>query len=286
MTTCSPPAADSVTTARCHLPDGHHRSSHRDDAKFCGGDDLRPGVHDRLRVLRVLTAQASLSLLAMTMALAGCGAGEAPTPAAEDPAARWAMPTAIDPGAHYLIYAHGAIVETGGRRPSHPARGIYEYDAILAAFADAGFTVISEQRPAQAKPTEWGPRIANQVRTLLAAGVPPDQVAVVGFSKGAAIVARAASALGRDDIPFVLLAGCGPWVEQADAVVPRGRLLSVREASDDSVGSCETLFARAPVTSVTSERILELGGGHGAFYTPSSGWFETAVAWIRLDPPS
>jgi hypothetical protein len=39
------------------------------------------------------------------------------------------------------------------------------------------------------------------------------------------------------------------------------------------------LLDRAPAGSVTREIGLELGGGHGAFFTPREGWIEPTVEW-------
>ena len=43
----------------------------------------------------------------------------------------------------YVIYLHGRIVEdSGSRRPTDPAFGTYEYDAILDSLGGAGFVVL------------------------------------------------------------------------------------------------------------------------------------------------
>jgi hypothetical protein len=62
-------------------------------------------------------------------------------------------------------------------------------------------------------------------------------------------------------------------------IVPRGRLLVLREASDRVVRSCEKLFARIPDSAQSKEIMLELGGGHGAFYRPRPAWINPIVDW-------
>ena len=52
--------------------------------------------------------------------------------------------------------------------------------------------------------------MAGQVGRLLAAGVPPSNVTVVGASKGGWLTLETAAELGRDDARSVVLAGCGP----------------------------------------------------------------------------
>ena len=156
------------------------------------------------------------------------------------------VPAEVDPGACYLIYLHGAIIETEGVRPTHPRFGVYEYEEILATLAERGFVVISEARPAGTDGMLYADRVVGQVREILVAGVPPDHVTVVGFSKGGGIAIAASSKLANDDVNFVFLAACNPWLDSHPEIVARGRLLSIRESSDNLVGSCEGFFGRSP----------------------------------------
>jgi hypothetical protein len=91
------------------------------------------------------------------------------------------VPAEIDPDARYLFYLHGAIIERAGVRPTHPRFGVYEYRLILEVFANEGFVVISEARPAGTDGTAYAATVADQVRALLAADVPPE---VAGFQTG------------------------------------------------------------------------------------------------------
>ena len=209
--------------------------------------------------------------------------------AEEDPVAETSpqifadVPARIDPSARYLVYLHGAIIETQGVRPTHPRFGIYEYRQILEQFADRGFVVISEARPEGTDGTLYAGVVVNQVRELLAAGVPPGHVTVVGFSKGGGIAIAASSGLANDDVNFVFMAACNPWLDSHPEIVARGRLLSLRELSDEFVGSCERLFERSPSPHDHLEIVLEIGGGHGAFYRPLPEWVDPLVVWAKPD---
>ena len=189
------------------------------------------------------------------------------------------VPEVIDPDARYLIYLHGAIIERAGVRPTHPEFGVYEYREILEVFAERGFVVISEARPAGTDGTVYAEKAADQVRTLFAAGVPPEHIMVVGFSKGGGIAITVSSILSEERLNFVFMGACGSWLDSRPQIVPHGRLLALREASDDLVGSCEGLFARAAGDGGREEITLELGGGHGAFYRPRPGWIDPVVEW-------
>ena len=53
------------------------------------------------------------------------------------------------------------------------------------------------------------------------------------------------SILADDYVNFVFMGACGPWLDARMDIVPRGRLLALREASDELVGLCGALFSRA-----------------------------------------
>ena len=82
------------------------------------------------------------------------------------------VPSPADPQGRYVLYLHGRILEEQGRQAVSPDFGRYEYDAVLRALADRGFTVIAEVRPRGTGP-EYAHRVAAQLRRLLEAGAGP-----------------------------------------------------------------------------------------------------------------
>jgi len=216
----------------------------------------------------------------MCIVLFGSACGAEDSPLAESTLQIFAeVPEVIDPDARYLFYLHGAIIERAGVRPTHPVFGVYEYQKILEVFAERGLVVISEARPAGTDGTVYAAKVADQVRGLIAAGAPPGHITVVGFSKGGGIAIVASSLLANDRLNFVFMGACGPWLDSRREIIPRGRLLALREASDNLVGSCEGLFARAAGDGKRKEITLELGDGHGAFYRPRPEWIDPMVEW-------
>lgn len=179
-----------------------------------------------------------------------------------------------------MIYLHGRIVEEKGRRPTDERFGIYEYQQILDTLAASGAEVISEQRPGGTDFRAFGAHVADQVRRLLAAGVPAERIAVVGFSKGGASAMVASALLADPRITFVLLAPCGDWVKGRDDVNVRGRILSIYEASDELGTSCEPLFAQASDPGEHREIRIDTGAGHGAFFRPRAEWLDPLLEWI------
>lgn len=214
----------------------------------------------------------------VVMVAAGCRAEQ---PAATEPTHQIfdRVPAKIETSARYLLYLHGAIIERAGIRPTHPQFGVYEYRKILETLAGRGFVVVSEARPEGTDGRLYAAAVASQVRELLAAGVPPENITVVGFSKGGGIAIAASSMLANDHLNFVFVAACGQWLEEQPEIVPHGRVLALREASDGLAGSCATLFARFLDGSTGEEITLELGGGHGAFYRPRPEWIDPIVEW-------
>lgn len=239
---------------------------------------------------RRLTAFALLvvGLAALTVACtrADQGAGRS----LEDRAAAVHVPVHVEvpehpaSDAHYLVYLHGAIIETQGRRPTHPEYGVYEYDQILDALAARGFQVISEARPAGTKVPAYAEKVAGQVRALIAAGVPADHVAVAGHSKGAMITLGVSSLLDLPDVRYVVMAGCFRGGSPIRGIHLSGHILSIVDDSDRLAGSCDTIFTHAPGAVETHEIILHTGRGHGAFYQPRDAWLDPLTAWAITNP--
>lgn len=211
-----------------------------------------------------------------------CGAEDSP-PAEQALQILTDVPAEIDPDARFLFYLHGAIIERAGVRPTHPEFGVYEYQEILEVFAGRGFVVISEARPGGTDGTAYAAKVAGQVRALITAGVATENITVVGFSKGGGIAIMVSSLLTEERLNFVFMGACGPWLDKRPEIVSHGRLLALREASDDLVGSCEALFGRVTGESDREEITVTLGGGHGAFYRPRAEWIEPVVEWASVE---
>ncbi|MEM8995475.1 MAG: hypothetical protein AAGF23_11870, partial [Acidobacteriota bacterium] len=112
-----------------------------------------------------------------------------------------------------VCYLHGRSSEGGDRRPEHPEYGVYEYDRVLEALAAPGIAVISEARSPTDDVDAYAAGVVSQIGELFAAGVAPGTVTVVGFSKGGSIALLTSHQLGHDDVGFVVLATCGPWLD-------------------------------------------------------------------------
>jgi hypothetical protein len=204
----------------------------------------------------------------VVLAAASCAAcGKAAPERAEDP--------------HYLFYLHGRIVEDQGQQGISPAHGRYDYPGILTAFRQRGFEVVSEARPRGTDVELYAGRVAREVEALIARGVDPSHITVVGASKGAVIAALASTRLRRPGLRYVLLANCNDWLIRTHDPRLTGEVLSIYESSDDVGGSCRPLAQRSPDLGRFAEVRLETGLGHGMVYRPLDAWVGPAAEWAQ-----
>jgi pimeloyl-ACP methyl ester carboxylesterase len=190
-----------------------------------------------------------------------------------------APPKQLDTSARYLFYLHGRIVEDA-RRPISPQYGPYEYDEILNVLKSRGFVVISEQRPKGTDVKQYAAKVADQVRQLLKAGVPPRNITVVGASQGSFIAMLASTYLKNRDVNFVIIAGCAADEAFLKVVDLHGNVLSIYEKSDRA-GSCEKYRADATGLAKYEEMQLQTGMRHGFIYRPITEWVEATISWAR-----
>jgi len=190
-------------------------------------------------------------------------------------------PSSPDPKARYIFYLHGRIIEEEGLDNAiSPEYGKYEYAEILDALADRGFIVISEARPKNTDVTQYAQKVAEQVRALLKAGVPPGNITIAGASKGGVIAHKASSIIHNRDLNIVMLSSCGAGYLDNFQPDLTGNVLSVYDYKDNKgAGSCAEFFAKSKDINRHKEIELKLGLGHGILYKPMQEWIEPTVDW-------
>lgn len=181
----------------------------------------------------------------------------------------------------YLFYLHGAIVEEKGPLGVSERYGAYDYPGILDAFRSRGLVVMSEVRPRGTDVSVYADKTVEQVRELIASGVDPSRITIVGASKGSIIAALVSARLKYPKVRYVLLAACNPWLIRTHDPRLTGEILSIYDASDELVGSCADIAARSTAMTDYQEVRLQTGLGHGIVYRPLSQWVEPALVWAN-----
>lgn len=186
----------------------------------------------------------------------------------------------LSPDKHYLFFLHGAIYEGASANPVHPQFGRYDFTALTAALDGTDRLVIAPRRPKSAQIEDYARRLVADIRGLLAQGIRPERIAVIGFSKGGAIASRASALLAQKQLRFALLAACPRPASEQQALKLTGRLVSLYEAADQWMGSCRAIVNASPGVVAFSETVLHSGRRHGEFYQPHSQWLKPLNAWL------
>jgi len=199
------------------------------------------------------------------------------------------FPESIDSTKKYLFYLHGKIIEDQGIPAISSEYGEYEYRAILERLAEQGFIVISERRSKNTNSNEYAKLIAEQISSLMSAGVSANNITVVGASKGAAIAIIVSHLLENESVNFVFLGTCHPDVIESfkqDQINLHGNILAIYDSEDKYAGTCDELISISDDRGISGsdEIVLDVGTGHGILYKPLDEWILPSVQWANEIP--
>jgi hypothetical protein len=193
------------------------------------------------------------------------------------------FPQKINPDEKYVFYSHGLIVEGDNLMPVDERWGVYDFIAVRKALTDPSYNLISYHRPNKTVPDEFAEKLAVDVRKLMAAGVQPENITLLGFSRGGEITLLASDKLRLDKINTILLAVCGGFVKDHKEYQAYGNVYSIYETSDFA-GSCQFLKSRNKKIHSFQETSISTGKEHGTFYQPMPQWLDQVKAWLKLSP--
>ncbi len=195
-----------------------------------------------------------------------------------------ALPKVIDKRERFLFYLHGGVVTVLGNNAvnqSRPEWGPYEYLGILDSLKNRGFNIISENRKPGVDDSVYSGKIVGQVDSLLAAGVPPEQVLLLGASAGWNIVLQVADILKDKNMRYVIMGGCWPDTHKEYVNMELyGHFLSVTEATDPH-GTCQNIFEGRKHLSSYKEITLHTGLSHGFIYRGHRAWIDPVINWFH-----
>ena len=183
----------------------------------------------------------------------------------------------------YIYYLHGRIIEDLGADKAISQRfGKYEYEKILKAFEEKGFEVISEARPQNTDVEKYSKKLAKQIKKQIKSGVLPQNITVVGASKGSLIAMLTSTKLANKNVKFVIMANCNEFVQKNFDINLHGKILSVYEKTDTVGGnSCEAIKADSKGITKYKEIKINTKLDHGFLFKPLKEWFEPAVNWAK-----
>lgn len=181
----------------------------------------------------------------------------------------------------HVFYLHGAIIEQQGPDAVSERFGRYDYAGILTRFRDSGAQVASETRPRDTDVAAYADKVVAQVEELIAGGVRPSHITVVGASKGAIIATLVSARLRNPQVRYLLMAACNDWLVEKHDPRLTGEVLSIYEQSDELAGSCKPVAERSAGLSRFDEIRLDTGLAHGFLYRPLPEWVAPAIGWSR-----
>jgi hypothetical protein len=196
------------------------------------------------------------------------------------------VPDSPDPAAKYLFYLHGR-----GPQDFGVDRSREDYRAIVQAFSDRGFFVVSEVRAKNSQVADYAEKVAQEVKKLIASGVVPANITVVGYSRGGQLALISSGLVKNPSVRFVILAGCfsnkGKFKERYESFLStyapnlEGKLLSLYDRADPNFGTCTPYFQESIGQLEHKEIVLDTGKGHDLFQKPTDDWIAPVIEWIN-----
>jgi hypothetical protein len=185
----------------------------------------------------------------------------------------------------YLFFLHNRFIEGHGPLEEHPSYGRAQYQEILERFRRDGWVVISEKRPVNTDEKVYAGKVAGQVDSLLKAGVSPENITIVGTSKGG-YISQYVSSLSKDPRLNFVFIGSSFKDDPKDInnITLYGRILSITEASDTGRMdlSAQARFKRSRPREF-KEIMLHTGLHHGFLFKALDAWIVPSERWARLE---
>ena len=150
--------------------------------------------------------------------------------------------------------------------------------AIIQSLDDIGFDVITLAYAGELK-LDYARRVAGEVRTLLAQGVKPAAITVLGAGTGSPIAVLTLAVTGSRQVNYVLLGECDSLLKVDYRFSMSGRVLGLRDAADSGSGSCRPLWSGSPKVSERRDIVLNTGHGAALFDQPRAEWLQPVAEW-------
>lgn len=188
-------------------------------------------------------------------------------------------------GQNIVFYLHGKIVENQGANAIDTVNGngAYKYFDIIDSLKKRNFIVISTVRKPNTNVTSYAQSVVSQIDSLLKNNIKPQNITVIGASKGSIIAMYISTYLKNKDLNYVFMGACDDEIyNKCSEIQYYGNILSIYEKSDSSNGgSCKKFRDRSKTTSRYKEIELNTGLKHGFLFRPIQEWLDPATKWAN-----
>ncbi|MEL6864057.1 MAG: alpha/beta hydrolase [Bacteroidota bacterium] len=183
----------------------------------------------------------------------------------------------------FIFFLHNRFLEEHHLEEAHPVYGRVEYAEIIQAFKASGFKVISEQRRGNVNARAYAASVVEQIDSLLEQGIPPNQISVVGTSKGGYIAQYVSTLAQNEALNFVFI---GSFRISDLEAIPEinfcGNILNIYERSDTFGSSAIERKRRSTCTIQHFQEIeLQTEMGHGFLFKALEEWIGPTIAWAN-----
>lgn len=183
----------------------------------------------------------------------------------------------------HLFFLHNRFLEEHKLEDLHAEYGRTEYLEILERFKEDGFNVISEQRKGNVNAREYALKVVTQIDSLIAEGVSPQFITVVGTSKGGYIAQYVSTWANNPNLNFVFIASFSDDdIENIPDINYCGNVLTIYEKTDPyGVSALERFNTSSCEIKQFKEVELNTGLRHGFLFKPLDDWIDPSIQWAN-----
>lgn len=183
----------------------------------------------------------------------------------------------------FIFFLHNRFLEEHDLNDLHPEYGRTEYLEIIAEFEKNGLHVISEKRNGNVNALDYAVGVVHQIDSLLNTGVAPQNITVVGTSKGGYIAQYVSTIANNADLNFVFIASFRDSdINDITGVNYCGTILTIFEESDPfGVSAVERIKTSTCTIRHFKEIELHTGLGHGFLFKPLKEWMDPTIQWAK-----
>lgn len=173
----------------------------------------------------------------------------------------------------HVFYLHGRIIEVQGIHAVHKEFGPYLYEDIIDYLNNTGAIVHHEVRSVDTDFHAFSENISGRIDSLIHQGINPQDIIIVGASKGAVMAMNIAN-MNTNPVHYILLGANNNFIEEQNAWNLHGQILGIYERSDSLAGRNYDYWIQQSTNATRFEQLeINTGLGHGFLYRPIEAWW-------------